>query len=186
MPIVMIVRHPFALAASRLDMGADIDLGHEFLTQPDLVADYLQPFRRIMAGCDTPFERHVAAWCIEVGVPLSQFRDGEICVVFYEHLCTDPAATLGRVLAYLNRPFDSRILSSVRKPSTTTGDPARLGRDWSLGPSGPATSWQQRISEAQRRRGCDVIAAFGMHGLYADSSMPVSDRVPYVPLSLPA
>src|SRR4029077_15083254 len=145
----------------------------QFLSQPDLVRDFLQPYVETMRSCATPFERHVAAWCVGVGVPLSQFQPGEICVVAYEHLCTEPERVLTEVFAYLNRPFDPRIRRALMKPSSTTISRSELARTWNEGAHQITQAWKERASADQIQRGLDILNAFGMADLYDARPMPL-------------
>src|ERR1700680_1291358 len=64
MPVVLMFRHPCAVAASRLryGWGHDIDA---LLAQPQLVDDFLSPMRHALKRIDDPFAMHVAQWCLE-------------------------------------------------------------------------------------------------------------------------
>lgn len=177
MPIVLIVRHPFAVAVSQRKTNVDVDLEAEFLSQPELVRDFLQPYIEVMRACATPFERLVAMWCVGVGVPLSQFRNGEICVVFYEHLSTEPDRVLAEVFAHLNRRFDPGIRRALTKPSTTTISRSELARTWSEGALQVTQAWTERASAAEIRRGLDILKAFGMTDLYDDRPMPLMEKL---------
>ena len=172
MPIVLLVRHPFAVAASRLALGVDIDLGEVFFSQQQLVHDYLSEYRSVIRACTTPFERQVAAACIEIGVPLSQFKTGEICVVFYEQLCQDPARILAEVFSHLGRPFDRRVCDHVTRPSHTTLSRRKLRDDWKLGSPRVVGAWKDSVSSTQMRRGSTILSMFGLDTLYGDDPMP--------------
>jgi len=176
MPLILIVRHPFAVAASRGKTGVDIDLRAQFLSQPALVQDYLAPYADLMMRCETKFERHVASWCVETGVPLSQFGPGELCVVFYEHLCIEPERVLADVFRHLGRPFDRSISRAVQRPSKTTLSESELLRTWSSGASSVAQAWKDRITPQQIARGLAILDAFGLRDLYGEAPMPLVER----------
>ena len=178
MPLVLIVRHPFAIAASRAKTGADVDLETQFLAQPQLVEDYLAPFADLMRRCQTPFERHVAAWCVEIGIPLSQFKTGELGVVFYEQLAAQPLVVLPEIFAHIGRRFDRRVADFVKKPSHTTLSKSTLTTAWASGSSRVTSAWQASISPVQVRRGLDILEAFGLSDVYDDSPMPKLLRPP--------
>lgn len=178
MPIIMIVRHPFAVAASRERTGADKDLAQNFLGQTDLVVDFLRPYVDVMMSCATPFERQIASWCIEYGVPLSQFRSGELCVVFYEHLVADPQPTMRRILAHLNKPFDERVVAAVARPSVTTLPISGLEARWRAGADQVLDEWKGRIGPTQLRRGLRLLEAFDMGGIYDHGAMPLVKEAP--------
>jgi hypothetical protein len=176
MPLILIVRHPFAVAASRGKTGVDIDLQAQFLAQPNLVEDYIAPYVDIMNGCATKFERHIAAWCIEIGVPLSQFQPGEICVVAYEHLSTEPERVLTEVFAHAKRRLDPRVFKALKKPSSTTISSSELTRSWSEGADKVTQAWKDRISPDQVRRGLAIMEAFGISDMYDDGPLPLVEH----------
>jgi sulfotransferase family protein len=176
MPLVLIVRHPLAVAASRLATDEDVDLQAAFLDQPQLVEDHLQPFINTMRSCGSPFERHIAAWCIENGVPLAQFAPGELCVVSYERLCVEPEETLREVFAHVGRPFDRRVLDGMSRPSRTALAPDQLTQDWKAGGGRVVAAWRDRLSPAQIQRGLEIIEAFAMSGLYGEEPVPGPPR----------
>jgi len=178
MPLVMIVRHPFAVAASRQATAEDKDLAQNFLAQTDLVVDYLRPYVDVMLSCVTPFERQIAAWCIETGVPFSQFRANELCVVFYEHLVTDPLGTMRRVWAHLGKPFDARIAAAVARPSITTHSPVGLEARWRAGADRILDAWKDQVSTTQLRRGLRLLDAFDVGGIYDHGAMPLVKDAP--------
>ena len=64
MQIVLLLRHPLAVAASRLHHGWSNDIA-DFLRQEKLMADYLEPHRQLLETVSDPFEKHVLQWCIE-------------------------------------------------------------------------------------------------------------------------
>ena len=74
-PLLLIIRHPCAVVLSRLEAGwdAEADLT-AFLTQPQLVNDYLQDKMTLIENARRPEERHAAVWCIQNLVPLHQFE----------------------------------------------------------------------------------------------------------------
>ena len=183
MPLVLIVRNPYAVAASRLTSEEDIDLDEAFLSQQQLVDDFLHPFVDVMRACSTPFERQIVAWCVENGVPLAQFQSPELCVVSYEQLCVDPESALRSVFAHIGRPYDARVLRHIPRPSNTTLSPEKLSGDWQAGPRRMIEGWRDLLSPAQIRRGDEIIAAFGLTHLYAE---PVPTASAWLPLKLKA
>ena len=179
MPIVLIVRHPIAVAVSRQATDEDIDLQAAFLDQAELVGDYLSPFVDVMRSCSTPFERQIASWCIEYGIPLSQFKAGEIHALSYERLCVEPEATLRALFEYLGRPFDRRVLASIPTPSKTTLSTAKLAGDWQAGPRRMIDSWRDRVSPAQVERAAEIVAAFGLADLYSEAAPDAGRWLPH-------
>jgi hypothetical protein len=176
MPIVLLVRHPFAVAASRDAVGATIDMQQELLSQPRLVADHLRPYAEVIGGCTTPFEKSVATWCIENMVPLKTLAEGDAHVAFYEQLCTSPETELKAIFDHVGVRFDGRVTRRLRRPSHTTLERDKLARDWSGGGESVVGAWRSKITDVQRRRGLELLASFGMDRIYGDSPMPLVER----------
>ena len=115
MPIVLMFRHPCAVAASRLRYGWRHDL-KALLAQPQLVEDHLSPFRAPIERLTDPFEMHVAQWCVENYVPLRQFARGEIHVAFYEDFRRSPRTEIARLFAFIGRPLQAAATLSDEIP----------------------------------------------------------------------
>src|SRR5690606_33441478 len=82
-PIILLIRHPCAVAASKIKLHWDTHL-EDFLRQDALVEDYLYPFEKEIRAAATNFERHIFLWCIENYIPLKQLKPYEIHVIYYE------------------------------------------------------------------------------------------------------
>lgn len=175
MPIVLLIRHPFAVAASRDAVGAHIDLQRAFLSQPHLVEDHLQPFLETLDGCRTPFEKSVATWCVENRVALATLKPGDAHVVFYERLCTAPEQELRSICSHIGVRYRSSMLKKLRDPSHTTLERGRLREDWSAGAARMCAAWSTRVAADDVRRGLEIVQAFGLSHLYDASPMPLLD-----------
>jgi hypothetical protein len=166
-PIVLLLRHPCAVASSKLEAQWDTHLS-DFLDQEALVEDHLRPFVAKMRGARDDFERHVFLWCVENRVPLRQFARSEIHVCFYEHFCVDLETEARALFAYLGRALDPELLEAARRPSAMARprSAVRSGGDLIDG-------WRQRITAGQVRRAAEILELFGLHGIYGESSMPL-------------
>jgi hypothetical protein len=166
-PIVLLLRHPCAVANSRLKLGlpAPID---QFLAQEPLLADHLAPFAGLLQTASDPFERHILMWCVEHYVPLRQLGESERSLVFYEHLVSRPASELERLCAFVGRPYKPAMQSFVRRPSAVTKSHSAVmtGQDLVEG-------WRQAIRPAQVMLAMDRLAAFGLDGLYGPEGWPL-------------
>ena len=167
MPIVLLVRHPLAVASSRFYHGWSNDLAN-FLRDEKLMADHLEPHRRLLETVTDPFEKHVVQWCVENLVPLRQFAAGELHVAFYENFSVDPRGELERLFDFLGKPFPETVLERVERPSHMT---------WALpGSRTPRTSdpeaWRPYVSAERVDRSLEVLGQFGLDALYGDASLP--------------
>ncbi len=168
LPIVLLLRHPCAVADSRLLLEWPTRL-QMFLSQPDLVQDHLQPLRDRLLALETPFERHIAVWCIQHAVPLRQFRAGDIHLAFYEGFVVEPESEIQRLFGFLREPYSDRILETLERPSWTTrqGSAVRSSRGRAL-----LESWRKRINASQQKRAVEILGWFGLSGVYGLDPLP--------------
>jgi hypothetical protein len=162
MPMVLLMRHPCAVVASRLALGWRDNLD-ETMGQGDLIEDHLAPFEgRIRAATD-PFERHLLLWCIDNYVPLRQLRAGAIHVCFYENLLLDPEPNLRRLFSFVGRDFDAAVLDKLGRPSATS----RRGQD------APAVDgWMGRVDQERMALTGEVLGLFGLDRIYGPGPTP--------------
>ena len=163
MPVILLLRHPCAVAASRLVLGWKDNLA-DVLAQEDLVEDHLHPFEGEIRGAASGFERHVFLWCIENYVPLRQLAPDEVYLVFYEELLAKPETEVPRLFAFLGQDFDERVYEVLKCPSP-------LSRDGTAGGWTPG-GWRGSVGEAGARRAVEIMGLFGLDRVYPDGPMP--------------
>ena len=171
MPMVLLIRHPCAVAASRMKLnwegGADL---RGFLSQPELMEDHLEPFRseleRAQAEGDA-FEKMIFFWCVENLVPLSQLAPGEAHIAFYERFVTTPREEVERLFGYLGRPFDPDVMSALGKPSMATRKDSAILRGGNL-----LGSWRNEIEPEPLARAMEILGLFGLDRLYGTDPEP--------------
>ena len=173
MPIVLLLRHPCAVARSRVQLGWD-DIREDYLTQPDLIADHLGPFAAAIRAAQSDFERHVFDWCVENYVPFRTFARGDIHLAFYENLCVDPAAEVARLFAFLGRRYDNRVFENMTTPSASVQVTA-VDRNRPRPPLDGARlieSWRDSVAPSDVERAYAIVESFGLEKIYGRSSMP--------------
>jgi hypothetical protein len=171
--VILLLRHPCAVASSRTRLGAKfgwVPYLDEFLTQPELINDFLSPFKGEIERAKTDFEKHVFAWCIENYVPLRQFRDGEIHLAFYENICQRPAEEIARMFSFLGQPFDDRVLREVPMPMLAQKD-SPIFSDGRL-----VDGWRKHVSAQQLQRACEIVRLFSLDRFYTHESLPNESR----------
>ncbi|MBU0678896.1 MAG: sulfotransferase domain-containing protein [Verrucomicrobia bacterium] len=167
MPIILVVRHPCAVAHSKIQLNWHTQLD-EFLDQPELMKDWLEPFLQEMMSARTDIERHVFMWCIENYVPLKQLERDEYHLIFYEHLWTQPATEAARLFDYLHRDYDPEaFLAAVNRPTSMVRANTTVSRD-----DNPATSWMGYLSRTEIEQAMRVVELFGMDTIYGPGPMP--------------
>ena len=161
MPIVLLLRHPCAIAASRLALGWRDSLP-ETMEQKELVEDFLSPVEAEIRAARNAFERHVFSWCIDNYVPLRQFAPGEIHLAFYENFVVYPEDEIRRLFTYLGEDLDGRVYRALRRPSP-------LSRN---GGSPSVDTWRLSVSGAQLERAVEILGLFDLDRIYGDGTMP--------------
>jgi hypothetical protein len=161
MPIVLLLRHPCAVAASRLALGWRDNLP-ETMGQEELVEDFISPVEAKIRAARNAFERHVFSWCIDNYVPLRQFVPGEIHLAFYENFVVHPEDEIRRLFSFLGDDFDGRVYRALRRPSP-------LSRK---GESPSVDAWRLSVSDSQLERVVEILGLFGLDRLYGEEAMP--------------
>ena len=164
MPIVLLMRHPCAVVASRLELGWRDNLD-ETMGQKELVEDHLLEVEERIRAARDPFERHLLLWCIDNHVPLRQFAPGDIHLCFYEELFADPEPNLRRLFAFVGRDFDEAVLEKVRRPSSTSRRGARPDVD----------GWRHLLDRRQVRKAQEILGLFDLDRIYGSDPVPNAD-----------
>jgi hypothetical protein len=166
MPIVFLLRHPFAVAVSKLALGWETHLDI-FLSNPALVENHLAPFVDEIGRAKTPFERHIFMWCIETYVPLRELRPDDALVLFYEDLCTRPEPGLKQLCDHIRYAPSHALGVSADRPS------AQSRKDSAVVQGGDRlSSWKKSLSDSDIRRGLEILSLFGLDRMYNEDPLP--------------
>ena len=155
LPIVLLLRRPRDVVASRLALGWDDNLS-ETMGQEDLVNDHLLPMETEIRAATDPFERHLFLWCIDNYVPLRQLSPGDAHLLFYENLVRQPEVELRTLFTFLGEPFTPKVLSRVDLPSPTS----RRDAEPRPGPAG------------RNERTAEILSLFGLDRVYGEGTPP--------------
>jgi hypothetical protein len=162
MPIVLLLRHPCAVVASRLALGWQ-DVLSETMEQEELVEDFLLPMEPDIRTARGGFERHLFTWCIENYVPLRQFGPGEIHLCFYENFLTRPEHELPRLFSCLGEDFDERVYRKLKRPSPLSRDEGEVAS---------VDGWRRSVTGRQLERAVEILGLFGLDRVYGEAPMP--------------
>jgi hypothetical protein len=168
-PLLFVVRHPCAVVLSQIQLGwaTDTDID-PFLSQPDLIADFLANKMDIIEGADTVEEKHAIIWSISNLIPMKQFDSVGLNVIFYENLCVQPEAEIPRVFQVLNFEYQDSVLRHSDKPSTTAIRTSAI-----VTGDNRVTRWKKELSPKQIERILSVVEDFDLDYLYGDSVTPL-------------
>lgn len=166
-PQILLLRHPCAVANSKLKRGWDTHL-EDFLKQEKLMIDFLGPFKNELENAENLFDKHIFMWCVENYVPLRQFNEGEILVIFYEDVCRDPQNVIESIMLFIGDTFSFEILDKIKKPSALSGKDSAIVLGTDL-----VSSWRKSISDEQISRAVEILSIFGLQEIYAENDMPL-------------
>lgn len=155
MPTIFLLRHPCAVTDSRLRLGWRDNLA-EVMSQKQLIEDHLKPFEVEILSAGDAFERSVFLWCVENYIPLRQSGFGQVHVVFYERLLTEPERELGSLFNFLGEKADEKLVRKAR---------AQPGRR-------PLDGWRERVSEPRLKKAVEILRLFGLDRVYGEDPMP--------------
>jgi hypothetical protein len=102
-------------------------------------------------------------------VPLRQFKDGELLVMFYEDLCVQPEMELRRMFDFISEPFMPEVADVVRKPSALSRKQSAIFSGDDL-----VKSWQKDIIPQQAEKAEELLGIFGLGGIYGKEPMPLT------------
>lgn len=130
--------------------------------------DFLRPFESEIVGARRSFDQHVVMWCIENFVPLKQFREGELHIVFYERLCAEPESAIRAVLGFVGEPYAREALAAARKPSALSRKKSAITTGGDL-----IEHWRSHVTHEQIQSAVRILRAFGLDRIYGEGSMPM-------------
>ncbi len=166
--IVLLFRHPCAVVCSRIRHNNPVYL-KPYLDQPDLMADFLAPFKSELdrANAGDEWDQRMFAWCIQHYVPLKQFAKGEIHLAFYENFAENPKEEIVRLFSFLGKKFDDEVFAAIKRPSfvTRSGAPILTGQS-------VVASWKKDMTEQRTRRALEITSLFGLEKIYGADPMP--------------
>jgi len=159
-PIILLVRHPLAVVSSQMANGWQADLT-VFLSQPELMQDYLTPYRDLLENPGNHFEALILQWCVETRVPLAQSGAGGIRVAFYENIFSYPEKELPELFAFIGQPFDPSVMDMLGQASKTArlDSPVRKGKN-------PVDHWRHNITAQQKEYCLEMLRRFGLDHIY--------------------
>jgi hypothetical protein len=172
MPIVYVMRHPCAVAHSRMSHHWRPRPRHVYFSQPQLMEDHLAPFADLIEKPKPDFEEHVTDWCIENYVPMRQLQPGMVLLTFYERARADAEREFARIFRHFGRPLDARAVSRAGRPSVTT---YLVADKQSHEASVTKDTWSSMHAESEIQGALAIVKRFGLDRFYRADAMPAPD-----------
>jgi sulfotransferase family protein len=177
-PIVYVIRHPGAVAASWRREGWTVSLRGELLSQQRLVEDFLEPVADQMKSEQDPQRQIIYLWCVETYVVLRQFSHGEVLIVFYEDVIAQPEVELRRIAQHCGiRLADPG--QRLAEPSVTTHPGTRYASQPER-----VLAWRDNLSQREAEEVTSIAMRFGLDELYDEDGRP--NRNPPGGMSVPS
>lgn len=181
LPIIFLLRHPCAVAASKMRLSWKRSLS-SYLKQDALIKDFLKPFHQELIASEAKFQsvnddfdNLIFIWCIENYVPLTQlrrFRKDKIHVVFYENCCINPEVETKRLFSYLKEDYHPDVLERLKKASKLSRADSAVFTGENL-----IDGWKTCLTEQQTKRAMEILDLFGLDQLYSQSLMPHTENL---------
>jgi hypothetical protein len=174
MPIVFAIRHPGAVAYSRVKQGWRTNLREVYFAQGALMADYLEPLKDEVLRAESPFERHLIDWCVENLIPFSQLEKGDVYLAPYENIRANPAVELEKMFAFFGRSVDRAQLKRLNRLSASSlanGKPGNISEA-----THAVDSWRKAVSPSELAFAARAVRVFGLDQIYGDSALADASR----------
>ncbi len=165
--IIYLLRHPIPTVLSQLKMGwtPSFDLFHD---QPELMADFLEPYKGELTDSSDAFGVRLIMWCLMNLVPLRQHAGGGMKVLFYEGLCRRHEEVLPSLLAHIEVRHTDWVLAKLQLPSPLTKNFSAI-----LNGEDPVDNWRKQVTSEQMKAAMKILARFGFDRIYGEDSLPL-------------
>ncbi len=158
--VLAIVRHPCGFASSIHKLNWPADIG-DFLNQPRLMEDWLEPYRELLRRCQSDFWHRVAAfWGSAYTVLHGQLRrHPQWRCVFYEDLCVRPQEEFTQLFQALGLEPTRATWRILRRSTTSADDRAKSTRRQS---GRMPQVWKERMTRNQIDTVMGVVREFDL------------------------
>lgn len=165
-PIVLLTRHPLAVAASRSRLGWGPAMSLDRIrAQPELIERHLlRHMRRIERVSSNPLAMQVISWCIEHVVPLAELKPDEYHLVVYEDLVQEFEQELARLLAYLGTTMSESHRSRYGVVSATASSKKGAKSEQLL------FAWMKDHTADEMAESARLVQEFGLEHLIRPAS----------------
>lgn len=162
---IMLIRHPFAVAHSVFGKKHWLwqTDPRDFLKQEKLMADYLEPFRALIneiGDQDDFITCQILVWSIINYIPLKQFKESELYVLFYEDVLENPSDEIAKVRKFVYPDASQDLVISDKLINTPSKVSSKNGRSYK------DNHWIDKISDEQLEIGMRILNSFGLDKIY--------------------
>jgi hypothetical protein len=157
--VVIVVRHPAAVASSLMRLGWNFDF-RDLLGQPELMRDWLEPFREAMESLLNKPADVIAQSCllwnmVYQAVDTLRERIQDFIIVRHEDVSIDPLGNYELLYQALDLDFSQQVRDSVLQ-SSSSSNPKSVSSDavhsFHVDSRANLENWKRRLSEADIQR----------------------------------
>lgn len=169
--VVIVVRHPAAVASSLMKLGWSFDF-QDLLDQPLLMRDWLEPFRDEMEQLKELSNNLISQSCllwrmVYQGVDQMRRKIPELIVIRHEDFSLSPHGQFEQLYRALNLEYTAEIQGTITAASSSDNPKETSGRSVHsvrIDSRAIVKSWQQRLSSGEieqvRQLTADVAALY--------------------------
>lgn len=170
MDVVILIRHPAAFASSLRSKNWTFDFNN-WVNQPALMNDYLQPFeaeiRRYAERAPDLLDQAALQWRVIHHVALEyQRKYPEWQFLRHEDLSREPVEEFAKMFARLGLPYDERARESIRKSSAAENPkeaPGNVVHHLKRDSKAVVIAWKDRLTSDEIRRIRDQVEDVACH-----------------------
>ena len=144
--VALIVRHPCAVVASRLEAGWHADV-QDLLCQEELVEDHLRPWLAEIEAERDLVGAHAVWLAVETFVAASQLAMRPHYFATYESIVSNPVEEMTRIAVALGISPKRIAALDLHEPSRTASDEVRM-----MGASDPHSRWRSKLASDDQSR----------------------------------
>ena len=172
-PIIYLLRHPFAVSWSYTELGWRSDPLGRLLVNEHFGSHQAEFSAELIRQT---FLYNVTLWCAENCLAVRELAPGSVHPIFYETMVAQPERELDSLVAFLSRTGGAwrnwtPILDAVNKPSwmSVRRSPAADADGWTQ-------TWQRHVDEETGEAGHRILTAFGLDRVYSTGPLPLVGR----------
>jgi hypothetical protein len=165
--MIMIIRNPFSVAKSTVKLKWQSEPMNLYKNRK-LRCDFLEPYEDVFYEINAkndPILKNILCWSVLYHVPLKQFKNNQIKVLFYENVLLNPAREIANAL---NK--DVKIFQTI--PENVINHPSRVSINTIENKQLHINSWCNELSKSTIDKGLDILSRFGLMNLYDDNFRP--------------
>lgn len=164
---LLVIRHPFALAASQLAHSAWDYKYQKFSLPQSPHLEFYQKHISYLEKLESKEEQLTALWCMTNNVALKNAKNNIAWkTINYEDFVLQPERIFQEIFAEWELPLPTSLIENILQPSSTTVGKAQIQPEQLL------SDWQNKLSEKQIDRLSRVLDYFEVD-YYGQDIMPL-------------